>query len=155
MVIDDAGKPLGELAVADAVALAQEKGLDLVEVAPKANPLVCKILDFGAYAYQQEKAHQKQRAHQKRVEIKGIRISFQMGEHDQGVREQQSRKFLTEGHKVKLEMILRGRQNAHKDRAREVMQGFAQRLADVSSVESPLSNQGNKLFLLLMAKKHG
>jgi translation initiation factor IF-3 len=155
MVIDDTGKPLGELALSAALDFAREKGLDLVEVAPKASPPVCKILDFGAYAYAQEKAYQKQRAHQKRVEIKGIRISFQMGEHDRGVREQQSRKFLTEGHKVKLEMILRGRQNAHKGRAAEIMKGFAETLTDVGAVESPLSHQGNRLFLLLTAKKHG
>lgn len=153
MVIDETGKPLGPQTLSSALTLARERGLDLVEVAPKAQPPVCKILDFGAYAYAQEKAYQKQRAHQKRVEIKGIRISFQMGEHDRGVREQQSRKFLTEGHKVKLEMILRGRQNAHKDRAADIMHAFATALEDVGMIESPLSSQGNKLFLLLQAKK--
>lgn len=153
MVIDETGKPLGQFEVPAALDLAREKGLDLVEVAPKASPPVCKILDFGAYAYAQEKAYQKQRANQKRVEIKGIRISFQMGEHDRTVRLNQSRKFLTSGHKVKLEMILRGRQNAHKGRAAGLMNGFAESLTDVGAVESPLSHQGNKLFLLLMSKK--
>jgi translation initiation factor IF-3 len=155
MVIDETGKPLGPQPLASALELAKDRGLDLVEVAPKANPPVCKILDFGAYAYAAEKAYQKQKSHQKRIEVKGIRISFQMGEHDRGVREQQSRKFLAVGHKVKLEMILRGRQNAHKDRAADIMNGFATTLADVGAVEAPLSQQGNKLFLLLTAKKHG
>lgn len=153
MVIDENGKPLGALPVSEALAMAMDRGLDLVEVAPKASPPVCRILDFGAYAYQQEKAYQKQRAHQKRVEVKGVRISFQMGEHDQEVRKSQSRKFLSEGHKVRLEMILRGRQNAHKDRATGLMHAFAESLADIAVIESPLQALGNKMFLLLGSTK--
>ena len=115
MVIDDTGTALGQMETDKALALAQSKGLDLVEIAPMARPPVCKILDFNAFLYQQEKLLRKSKAHQKRVELKGIRLTFKMGEHDREVRLRQSRAFLDDGHKVQLEMRLRGRENALAD----------------------------------------
>lgn len=146
-VIDENNKPLGAMATRDALQLAQERGFDLVEVAPQANPPVCKFLDYGAYQYRLEKQQRKQRANQKQIEIKGIRLSLNIGEHDRDVRLNQAKKFLGEGDKVKVEMILRGRENAHQDLAREIMMKFVADLG--ANVEQPISRQGKKFFCLI------
>src|SRR5688572_8395912 len=98
---------------ARALSIAQERGLDLVEVAPMAKPPVCKILDFGAFLYQQERQQRKAKAQQKKVELKGVRLGFGMGKADKERQQDLARKFMDEGHKVQLEMRLRGRENAH------------------------------------------
>jgi translation initiation factor IF-3 len=152
-VIDDEGKPLGVMDTSQALALAQSKGLDLVEVAPMGRPPVCKILNYGAFLFQQEKKERKAKAHQKKVDLKGIRLTFKIGQHDKETRMKQSMKFLDDGHKVQLEMRLRGRENAHKDLARQQMEQFAKDLGDKVVVESPISMLGNRLTMIIGKKK--
>lgn len=123
-VVGPEGEPLGVLATPDAIAAAQKFELDLVEVSPKAEPPVCKILDYGQFKYQKEKEARKQKAQSKEVDIKGVRLSLNIGEHDLEVRHQQAKKFLERGDKVKAEIRLRGREKAHQDVAREVMMRF-------------------------------
>ncbi len=137
------------MATRDALQLAQERGFDLVEVAPQANPPVCKLLDYGAYQYRLEKQQRKQRAKLKQIEVKGIRLSLNIGRHDRDVRLNQAKKFLGEGDKVKIEMILRGRENAHQDLAREIMMKFVADLG--ANVEQPIARQGKKFFCLIGA----
>ncbi len=120
-VIDDQGAMLGVLPTAKAIALAQEKGADLVEVSPKANPPVCKLLDFGQFKYQKEKEVRKQKAQSKEIDVKGIRLSLRIGDHDLEVRHQQAKNFLERGDKVKIELVMRGREKAHRDVAMEVV----------------------------------
>lgn len=151
-VIDDTGKNLGVLPTDQALRLAQERGLDLVEVAPNARPPVCKILDYGAYQYRLEKAERKQKVKQKRIEVKGVRLTFKIGEHDLAHRVSIARKFLDGGDKVKIEMILRGRENAHRDYAEGVYKKFLDLLGGDIAIETPLSRQGNR-FSLLVGKK--
>ncbi len=146
-VIDENNKPLGVLPTAEALRLAQERGFDLVEVGPTANPPVCKFLDYGAYQYRLEKQQRKQRAHAKQIEIKGIRLSLKMGAHDRDVRLNQSKKFLANGDKVKIEMILRGRENAHRDLGQQIIQQFITDLG--AKIESPLTRQGNRFSILV------
>lgn len=146
-VIDENNKPLGVLAIQEALRIAQERGFDLVEVGPKANPPVCKLLDYGAYLYRQEKLQRQQRAKTKQIEVKGIRLSLKMGSHDRDIRLQQAKKFLAKGDKVKLEMIFRGRENAHRDLGGQIIQQFITDLG--AKVEQPISRQGNKFFCLL------
>jgi translation initiation factor IF-3 len=152
-VIDQNGKPLGVIDTSQALALAQTAGLDLVEVAPMAKPPVCKILDFGAFVFQQEKKERKAKANQKKVDLKGIRLTFRIGQHDLDTRKAQSLKFLDMGHKIVLEMRLRGRENAHKDLARRQMEDFARSLGDDVGTESPLSMLGNRLTMIVGRKK--
>lgn len=152
-VIDDTGQPLGVMATGQALALAETKGLDLVEVAPMAKPPVCKILNYGAFLFQQEKKERKAKAHQKKVDLKGIRLTFKIGQHDKETRKAQSLKFLEEGHKLVLEMRLRGRENAHKDLARQQMEQFAKDLGDNIVIESPLSMLGNRVTMIVGKKK--
>lgn len=131
----------------DAIALAKEQGLDLIEVSPKAQPPVCKVLDFGTFKYQKEKEAKKQRAASKEVEIKGIRLSFRIGENDLQVRLKQAKKFLEKGQKLRIELILRGREKAHKDRAEDILNGFIDRLKEDYDirVESPVKRMGGRM----------
>lgn len=138
---------LGVLSTRDALRMAQERGLDLVEVGPKANPPVCKILDYGAYQYRIERQQRKQKAKVKQIEVKGIRLSLNIGQHDRDVRLKKAKEFLDEGNKVKIEMILRGRENAHADLARQIISQFITDLG--ANVEQALSKQGNKFFCLV------
>lgn len=152
-MIDETGKPLGVMDTGQALALAQSKGLDLVEVAPMARPPVCKILNFGAFLFQQEKKERKAKAGQKKVELKGIRLTFMIGQHDKDTRKKQSLKFLDDGNKVQLEMRLRGRENAHKDLARQQMEQFAKDLGENIVVETPISVMGNRVTMIIGRKK--
>jgi translation initiation factor IF-3 len=153
MVIDETGAALGQMPTEQALALAQSKGLDLVEIAPMARPPVCKILDFKAFTFQQEKLLRKSKANQKRVELKGIRLTFRMGDHDREVRLRQSRAFLDDGHKVQLEMRLRGRENALAEHGRKVMVEFMQLLGPDIVAEQPLGRMGNRFTTILGKKK--
>lgn len=151
-VIDEEGKPLGVMQTAAALALAHERGYDLVEVAPKAQPPVCRLLDYGQFKYQKEKEARKQKAHAHRVEVKGVRLSVRIGEHDREVRRQKSLEFLREGDKVQVEMILRGREKAHADLARRLMEEFAANLSTPempTKIEQPFQRQGGRLTLIV------
>lgn len=149
MLIDEQNKPQGVVPTRDALRMAQERSLDLVEVGPQAKPPVCKLMDFGAYQYRQERAARKQKAKVKQIEVKGIRLSLKMGAHDREVRAKQAGKFLSEGDKVKIEMIFRGRENAHRDLGAKIIQDFVTELGAV--VEQPIARQGNKFFCLVGA----
>jgi translation initiation factor IF-3 len=149
MVIDDQGQQLGDMETYRAMQMARERDLDLVEVSPIAHPPVCKIMDYGAYQYQQEKKERKQKAKQKKVEIKGIRLGLNIGAHDLEIRKNQALKFFEKGDKVKVELILRGRERAFVDRARTIMEDFAKSLGDNAVIEQPLTRQGGRLSLLV------
>ena len=133
--------------------LAREQELDLVEVNPRANPPICKIIDWGSYLYQQEKAERKQKAKTKVSEIKGIRLSLKIGAHDLDMRREQSLKFFEQGDRVKLEMILRGRERARMDLARQIMMDFVKSLGDDVVVDAPMSSMGGRLTALIRKKK--
>lgn len=135
----------------EALGQARQKGLDLIEVAPKARPPVCKIIDFGKFKYQQEKAEQKSKQKQRKVELKGIRLTLKMGEHDLAVRSKQAGKFLDKGDKVRVEMRLRGREMAHQDLAREKIENFINNFEQVK-IEQPITRQG-RLFSVIINKK--
>jgi translation initiation factor IF-3 len=152
-VIDDSGEQLGIMNTEEAVRRARAEGLDLIEIVPNAEPPVCRIADFGAWKFRQEKIERKQKARQRKSDVKGIRLSFTIGEHDLGIRRGQALKFLEKGDKVKPEIILRGRQIVHKDKARELLDRFVAGLGEDAIVEQPISQQGKKLFLILTKKK--
>lgn len=149
-LIDDNGEMVGVVSHADALKRAQAAELDLVEISPKANPPVAKILDFHQFKYQKEKETQKAKAKQKKQEIKGIRLSFRIGDHDKEFRLNQATKFLDEGHKLKLELQLRGREHSRKDLAAQVIEQFVEALSERYNitVEQPVQKQGGKLSLI-------
>jgi translation initiation factor IF-3 len=137
-VIDDEGKQLGEMSTIDAMALARERLLDLVEVSPKANPPVCRIMDYGKHIYQQSKQMRLAKARQKKVEIKGVRLGIRTDVHDMEFKRAQSEKFLGHGDKVKIEIVLRGREKAHQDLARQNLQKFISSITVPYKVEDPI-----------------
>ncbi len=150
-VIDDEGNALGVLPTAKAIALAQEKGMDLIEVSPLAEPPVCKFADYSHFKYQKEKEMRKQRAQSKEVEIKGIRLSMRIGSGDLQIRVEQAAKFFEQGDKVKVEMILRGRERAHGDVARAVFDEFVKQLGThyPIRVEGALKVMDGRMHMIL------
>lgn len=150
MIIDESGNSLGVLATGKALAIANERGYDLVEVAPLANPPVAKFLDFGSFQYQREKQLKKQRHQSKTLDVKSIRLSTKINEHDRETKIIQADKFLAKGHKVKVELILKGREMQHIDLARETLMNFRRGLAQPTQIEQDTTKQGNKIFLILL-----
>lgn len=117
------------MAPAEALQMAREQELDLVEIAPMAKPPVCKIMDYGKYQYQQSRLDRTNRAKQKKIDVKGIRIGFKTDEHDLEVKKTMAEKFLKKGQKVKIEIFLRGREKAHQDLARTNLENFMKRIS--------------------------
>ncbi len=124
MVIDQNGENRGIMDTSAAILLAQEQEADLVEVSPLAKPPVCKITDYGKLQYKAAKQEQQQKAKQKKVETKGIRLGFRTDTHDLLFKKTQAEKFLTKGNKVKIEIVLRGREKAMQDKAKENLSAF-------------------------------
>jgi len=133
---------------------ARQRGLDLIEVSPVANPPVCRIMDYGSYQYQQDKKERKQKAKQKKVGVKGIRLTLKIGPNDLVTRKKQALKFLAKGHKVRIELILRGREKAFAERARKLMNNFADSLKEAGNLafDKELSKQGGRLFMIIGKK---
>lgn len=125
-LIDAAGTSLGVMPVEEALRIAREAELDLVEVSPKADPPVCKILNFGKFQYSQSKQEQHAKSKQKKVETKGIRIGLRTDTHDLEFKRKQAEKFLSKGHKIKVELVLRGREKYLPDKAKAVLAEFMQ-----------------------------
>jgi len=123
-VIGEEGKQLGEMNTFEALNLAKESLLDLVEVSPKAMPPVCRIMDYGKQLYQQSKQMRLAKAKQKKVDTKGIRLGVRTDTHDLDFKKAQAEKFLGHGDKVKIEIVLKGREKAHQDLARKNLQDF-------------------------------
>jgi translation initiation factor IF-3 len=131
---------------------AKEAGLDLIEVAPEAKPPVCKILDSGSYLYQLKKK-EKQRSKSKRTEVKMIRFGFRTDTHDLDRQAARVREFLTERHLVKVAILMRGRELANQQYAREKLQKFVDALLDDAEIEQPMRRQGNTYMVIVKAKK--
>ncbi len=134
-VVDETGKNLGVLDTYKAIEIAQERGLDLVEIAPTVKPPVCKITDYGKHKYQQAKKEQQQKAKQKTIEVKGIRIGLSTSSHDLEYKAKQAGEFLGEGNKVRVEMRLRGREKAHLDLAKEKLSDFLKLITIAYKIE--------------------
>lgn len=150
-VIDENGENLGVISTSKALALAEERGFDLVEVNPVAAPPIAKILNYGQFKYEKEKELKKQKSRSKEVEVKGIRLSNRIGAHDKDIRLKQASEFLQEGNKVKIEIILKGRERQFAHIANEVILKFVEavKLVTPCQIEQPLSRQGGKISLVI------
>ena len=137
-LIDEKGTQIGEILTSEALLLAKEQGLDLVEVSPKAAPPVCRIMDYGKHLYQQSKQIRVAKAKQKKVEIKGVRIGLRTDSHDLDFKKTQSEKFIKQGDKVKIDIVLKGREKAHQDLARKNLQDFVASIKVPFKVEDPI-----------------
>jgi translation initiation factor IF-3 len=151
-LIDEEGKPLGKYALSEAVRIARERGYDLAEVGPGANPPVCRLLDYGKYKYQAEKQLRKQRSAAKSGGIKEIRLSYKIEAHDRQVRIKATRRFIQAGDKVKVTLILYGRQRMFADIARQNMEEYRKLVGEVE-YEGPIAQFDNRLIGILIPRK--
>ena len=151
LVIDADGASLGTIPTKEALEMAKEKGLDLVEINPNTRPSVCKIMDFGKYKYDLAKKNKESRARQKETELKEIRLTAKIGDHDVEYKAKKAREFFDQGHKVKVSMRLRGRENVFVDHAIEVFHKFAEK-AELAYESRPVKT-GNQIVAMLTAKK--
>jgi translation initiation factor IF-3 len=141
------------MTIDEALAIAKEKNMDLAEVAPNANPPVCRLMDFGKYLYHQKKVATKHRKMQKKMEVKGVRMGFKTDNNDIRVKARQAKKFLEAGNTVKVSLIFRGRESMYKDLAVEKMLHFYEEVKEVSTVEAQPKKQGNTLIMILTPNK--
>ncbi len=148
-LIDENSVQIGVISVRDAMTMAEERGLDLVEVAPTAVPPVCRIMDYGKFRYEQSKKEREARKNQKQVEIKQIRLEPKTDDHDLDVKAKQARRFLLDGDKVKFNLRFRGREIFHQEIGMKILDGLADVLRDIAAVEQRPLMEGRVLSLLL------
>jgi len=151
-VIDTDGKQIGIMDIQKALKLAKSKQLDLVQVAPKANPPVCRIMDYGKYKYEQSKKEKEAKKKQKVINVKELRMSPNIEEHDLQVRIKNARRFLKEGDKVKVTIKFRGREITHNSLGKEVLEHFAENVKDLAVIEKKPKLEGKNMIMILAPK---
>lgn len=151
-VIGADGEALGIISIAEALSLAEQQQLDLVEVSPTAVPPVCRIMDYGKYKYQQSKKLQEARKKQVHVEVKEIKLRPKTDEHDLQFKVKHARRFLEEGNKAKVTLVFRGREITHMDIGRAVIERFASELADIAVIETHPRVDGRQMFMIVAPK---
>ena len=152
-VIGSDGEQLGVISSAEARRLAEEKELDLVMISPNATPPVCKIMDFGKFVYEQSKKEKEAKKKQKIVEIKEIRVSLTIEEHDIEIKAKNARKFLLDGDKVKITVRFRGREAELSHMGEKIFENFLSKLEDVCLVEKRPKKEGRSMTMVLGPKK--
>jgi translation initiation factor IF-3 len=148
-VIDDTGQQLGIMAPPQALAIARQKGLDLVEISPTAVPPVCRIMDYGKYAYQEQKRAREAKKHQKIIEVKEIKFRPKVDEHDYQFKKKHIERFLSDGDKVKATIFFRGREMAHPEIGRRILERLIADLGEQALVESMPRQEGNQMHTIL------
>ena len=151
-LISNDGEQLGIVSAAQAQKLAAEKNLDLVKIAPQAKPPVCKIMDYGKYRFEQSKREKEAKKNQRVIEIKEIRLSPNIDVHDFDTKVGHARKFLSAGNKTKVSIRFRGREMTHTDLGLTIMAQFAEKCADIASVEKPAKLEGRQMLMFLAPK---
>jgi translation initiation factor IF-3 len=152
-VIDPAGEQVGIIPVEQALAMAEEQGLDLVEVAPLARPPVCRIMDYGKFKYEEQRKAREARKKQHHVQLKEVKMRPGIEDHDFEFKTRHARRFLEEGNKVKLTMMFRGRQMAHPEIGRQVLDRVSEMLSDISKVESSPQMEARAMTMVLAPLK--
>ena len=152
-VIAEDGEQLGVMSAEQALRIAEERELDLVKIAPNAVPPVCKIMDYGKFRFEQAKREKEARKNQHVMEIKEIRLSFNIDTHDFETKANHARKFLKDGNKVKVSIRFRGRELGHSEIGLETMLRFAETLEDAAAVEKQPKMEGRNMLMFLSPKK--
>ncbi len=154
-VVSNEGRVLGIFHIREAMRIAQENKLDLVEVAPNAQPPVCKLLDFGKYVYEKKRQERASRKHQHRTTGRGMRMSLRISEHDYQIKLAKVKELLTDGDRVKVTLRLRGREMLHADLGMKVLERVITDLGDLAKVEKPPIRELNILSVTLLPEKKG
>lgn len=146
------GEQLGIMATRDALLMAEEQHLDLVEVAPKAKPPVCRIMDFGKYRYEQQKRDKEAKKKQKIITLKEVKLRPHIEQHDFDVKLKNALRFLEEGNKVKVTIMFRGREMSHQELGRDVLHRVAERLKELVIIERDPKLEGKNMIMILAPK---
>ena len=152
-LIGEDGEQLGIMSSRDALKLAKEAELDLVKIAPGAKPPVCKIIDYGKYRYEMARKEKEAKKKQKIIEVKEVRLSPNIDVNDLNTKMTSARKFLQKGNKVKVSLRFRGREMAHMQQSKHILDDFAELLADVAVVEKPAKLEGRSMSMVLTEKR--
>ena len=151
-VIDSDGNQLGIMSLRQALEIAEQKNLDLVKIAPPANPPVCIIIDYGKFRFEQAKREKEARKNQRVVEIKEVRLSLNIDTHDFETKRNHALRFISEGNKVKASIRFRGREMGHPELGLEIMRRFADAMSEVANVEKPAKLEGRTMLMFLAPK---
>ena len=154
-VVDEEGGQVGIMTPEQALAVAQERNLDLVEVAPSANPPVCRIMNYGKFQYQKSKRAHEARKHQKQVVLKEVKFRPKTEEHDYQFKKNNIVRFIGEGNKAKATVVFRGREMTHQEIGRRLMERLVNDLKEIAEVERPPKMEGYSLVTIFMPKKIG
>ena len=149
---DAEGQSLGVMQVKDALEMAMEQHLDLVEIAPKAKPPVCRIMDYGKYRYEKQKREKEARKKQKVISIKEVKLRPNIEQHDFDVKLKNATRFLADGDKVKVTIMFRGREMSHPEIGKEILAKFADALKDSVTVERDAKLEGRNMIMILAPK---
>ena len=152
-VVSEDGEQLGIMPAKEAQDLADEAGLDLVKIAPNAKPPVCKIVDYSKYKYEQARREKEAKKKQKTIEIKEIRLSPNIDTNDLNTKMNAAKKFITKGDKVKVTLRFRGREMAHMNSSKHILDDFAEGLAEIAVVEKPAKVEGRSMTMVLAEKR--
>lgn len=152
-LIGEDGEQLGIMSAREAMKIAQEAELDLVKIAPVAKPPVCKIIDYGKYKYEQARKEKEAKKKQKTVEVKEVRLSPNIDTNDLNTKINNAKKFISKGNKVKVTLRFRGREMAHVQQSKHILDDFAETLADVAVVEKPAKMEGRAMSMVLAEKR--
>lgn len=152
-VIGEDGEQLGIMSPREAMKIAQEAELDLVKIAPKAQPPVCKIIDYGKYRYELARKEKEAKKKQKTVEVKEVRLSPNIETNDLNTKVNNAKKFISKGNKVKVTLRFRGREMAHMQQSKHILDDFAKLLEDVAVVEKPAKLEGRSMSMVLTEKR--
>ena len=152
-LIGENGEQLGIMSAKDAQKMAEDAGLDLVKIAPTAKPPVCKIVDYGKYKYEQLRKEKEAKKKQKIVEVKEIRLSPNIDTNDLNTKVGAARKFISKGDKVKVTLRFRGREMAHMQSSKYILDEFAEKLSDVATVETAPKVEGRSMTMFLTEKR--
>ena len=151
-IVGNDGSQLGIMSASEALKIAEQQGYDLVMIAPQAQPPVCKIMDFGKYRFEQQKREKEAHKNQKVVEVKEIRLSLNIDTHDFETKLNHARKFLADGNKLKVSIRFRGREMAHTDMGEDVMNRFADAIADVAQTDKAPKMEGRSMQMFMSPK---
>ena len=152
-LIGSEGEQLGVMSAREAMQLAKEAELDLVKIAPNAKPPVCKIIDYGKYRYELARKEKEAKKKQKTIDVKEVRISPNIDTNDLNTKVNQARKFLAKGDKVKVTLRFRGRELAHVNQSKGILDEFAEQLSDVAVVDKPAKFEGRSMIMFLTEKR--
>jgi len=147
------GEQLGIMSAREAMKIAQEAELDLVKIAPTAKPPVCKIIDYGKYRYELARKEKEAKKKQKIIEVKEVRLSPNIDSNDLNTKISAARKFIQKGNKVKVTLRFRGREMAHMNASRHILDDFAKELADIAVVDKPSKVEGRSIVMFLTEKR--